>query len=98
MQSPLLIHEHPDCGCNRKPADFSVASGRVKGVVALIAELFHTHRNQRIVRHAMGQVLVNALIGQVESQYGTCPVTGLRGNLGILFPPGLRFTRPELLS
>lgn len=70
----------------------------LSGVVALIAELFHTHRNQRIVRHAMGQVLVNALIGQVESQYGTCPVTGLRGNLGILFPPGLRFTRPELLS
>ena len=30
MQSPLLIHEHPDCGCDRKPADFGVASGRVK--------------------------------------------------------------------
>jgi hypothetical protein len=37
----------------------------LSGVVALIAELFHTHRNQRVVRHAMGQVLVNALTVQV---------------------------------
>jgi hypothetical protein len=29
----------------------------LSGVVALIAELFHTHRNQQAVRHAMGQVL-----------------------------------------
>ena len=33
----------------------------LSGVVALIAELFHTHRNQRVVCQAMGQVLVNAL-------------------------------------
>ena len=26
MQSPLLIYENPDCGCDRKPTDFSVAS------------------------------------------------------------------------
>ena len=33
----------------------------LSGVVALFAELFHTHRNQRAVRHATGQVLVNVL-------------------------------------
>jgi hypothetical protein len=33
----------------------------LSSVVALIAELFHTHRNQQDVRHAMGQVLVNAV-------------------------------------
>ena len=37
----------------------------LSGVVALIAELLHTHRNQRVVRHAMGQVLINALTVQV---------------------------------
>jgi hypothetical protein len=35
----------------------------LSGVVALIAELFHTHRNQRVVRQAMGQVPVNAVTG-----------------------------------
>jgi hypothetical protein len=44
----------------------------LNGVVALIAELFHTHRNQRVVRHAMGQVLINAVTGKV----GTSPQSG----------------------
>jgi hypothetical protein len=30
----------------------------LSGVVALIADLFHTHSNQRVVRYAVGQVLV----------------------------------------
>jgi hypothetical protein len=40
----------------------------LSGVVALITELLHTHRNQRVVRHAMGQVLINAVTGEVGTR------------------------------
>ena len=43
------------------------------GVVAFIAELFHTHRNQRVVKYAMDQVLVNAVTGEVGTRIGFQP-------------------------
>jgi hypothetical protein len=46
----------------------------LSGVVVLTAELFHTHRNQQAVRHAMRQVLINALTGEVGTG------TNLSGN------------------
>jgi|HubBroStandDraft_3_1064219.scaffolds.fasta_scaffold543757_2 hypothetical protein len=66
MQSPLFIHDIPIAFVivNRRILVWHLVE--LSGGVALIAELFHTHRNQGVVRHAMGQVPINAVIGKVD--------------------------------